>query len=94
MALLFSSLPVPALLLVRSKTSRRTSKMPKKLFIPEDANHSGIDITWTKSASRLDIGGWYDSMVGLEPGSFTLKEFFDKLGIKEKDVLKAFQKDK
>lgn len=65
--------------------------MPKTIYIPEDArnNRSGIDITWTPSAGRLDIGGWYDTMVGLEPGSMTLAEFFAKLGITEKDVRKA-----
>jgi len=37
----------------------------------------------------LDIGGWYDTMVGIQPGSMTLAEFFAKLGITEKDVRKA-----
>ena len=36
--------------------------MPKTIYIPEDARHSGIDITWTPSAGRLDIGGWYDTI--------------------------------
>ena len=63
--------------------------MPKTIYIPEDARHSGIDITWTPSAGRLDIGGWYDTMVGIQPGSMTLAEFFAKLGITEKDVRKA-----
>ena len=63
--------------------------MPKTIYIPEGAEHSGIDITWTPSAGRLDIGGWYDGMVGLQPGSMTLAEFFAKLGITEKDVRKA-----
>lgn len=64
--------------------------MPKTIYIPEDARRSGIDITWTPSAGRLDIGGWYDTMVGIQPGSMTLAEFFAKLGITEKDVRKAF----
>lgn len=68
---------------------RKRSPMPKTIYIPEDAKHSGIDITWTPSAGRLDIGGWYDSMVGIQPGSMTLAKFFDKLGITEKDVRKA-----
>lgn len=63
--------------------------MPKTIYIPEDARHSGIDITWTPSAGRLDIGGWYDTMVGIQTGSMTLAEFFAKLGITEKDVRKA-----
>jgi len=68
---------------------RRGQEMPKTIYIPEDARHSGIDITWTPSAGRLDIGGWYDTMVGIQPGSMTLAEFFAKLGITEKDVRKA-----
>ena len=63
--------------------------MPKTIYIPEDAQHSGIEITWTPSAGRLDIGGWYDTMVGIQSGSMTLAEFFAKLGITEKDVRKA-----
>lgn len=63
--------------------------MPKTIYIPEDARHSGIDLTWTPSAGRLDIGGWYDTIVGIQPGSMTLAEFFAKLGITEKDVRKA-----
>lgn len=63
--------------------------MPKTIYIPEDAQNSGIDITWTPSAGRLDIGGWYDTMVGIQSGSMSLAEFFAKLGITEKDVRKA-----
>ena len=66
--------------------------MPKRIYIPQDASHSGIDITWTKSAQRIDIGGWYDSCVGLSGGSLMLREFFDQLGITEKDCAKAWKK--
>lgn len=66
--------------------------MPKRIYIPQDASHSGIDVTWTKSAQRIDIGGWYDSCVGLSGGSLTLREFFDSLGITEKDCAKAWKK--
>lgn len=67
--------------------------MPKKLYIPErdEVMRSGIEVTWTKTPMRLDIGGWYDSFVGIESGSFTLREFFDKLGITYKDCQKAFK---
>lgn len=64
--------------------------MPKTIYFPENANHSGIDITWTPSAGRLDIGGWYDSCVGICSESITLKEFFTRLGITRKDCLRAF----
>jgi hypothetical protein len=66
--------------------------MPKRIYLPEDAKHSGIDITWTPSAQRLDFGGWYDSFVGLTGGSMTLREFFDKLGITEDHCRRAFRR--
>jgi hypothetical protein len=65
--------------------------MPKTIYIPQQARHSGIDITWTPSASRLDIGGWFDSICGIESQSLTLAEFFQKLGITEKDIRKALK---
>jgi hypothetical protein len=65
--------------------------MPKRLDLTDSYRHSGIDITWTPSAQRLDVGGWYDSFVGLETHSLTLRQFFDELGITEKDCAKAFK---
>lgn len=64
---------------------------PKKLYLPEDATHSGIDITYIKSANTLRIGGWFDSMVGISGGEITLADFFLKLGITEKDCRQAFE---
>ena len=64
--------------------------MPKTIYIPKEAKRSGVDITWTPSAQRLDIGGWYDSCVGIQPESMSLKEFVSKLGITKKDCLNAF----
>jgi len=52
---------------------------------------SDIDITWTPSADRLDIGGFYDSFVGIPPISMTLGQFFEKLGITEKHISKAMR---
>lgn len=63
--------------------------MPKTISIGTD--NSGIAVTWTPSAKRIDIHGWYDSMVGIEGRSFALAEFFRELGITEKDVKKAFK---
>ena len=65
--------------------------MAKRLDMPGSCRHSGIDITWTPSAQRLDVGGWYDTCVGLETHSLTLRQFFDELGITEKDCAKAFK---
>ncbi len=60
--------------------------MPKTIFIGNESN--GISVTWTPSAQRVDIGGWYDGMVGIEGRSFSLVEFFRELGITEKDIKK------
>jgi hypothetical protein len=65
--------------------------MPKRIDLTDEYAHSGINITWTPTAQRLDIGGWYDSCVNLEGGSLTLRQFFEKLGITEKDCVKAFK---
>ena len=68
--------------------------MPKTMYVPEDANDAGIDITWTPSASRIDIGGWYHGSTGIRGDSMSLREFFDKMGITEKDCKKAWKKTK
>lgn len=66
--------------------------MSKTIYLPPDAERSGIDITWTPSAKRLDFSGWYDGCVGLRGGSMTLLEFFEQIGISEKDCKKAWSK--
>lgn len=68
--------------------------MPKTLWLPREAKEpyrSGLDVTWTKTAQRLDFGGWYDSGVGIPGDSMTLREFFDALGITEKDCAAAWK---
>lgn len=72
-------------------SQRKEHWMPKTIYIPKDAKSDGVDITWTPSAQRLDIGGWYDSFVGIGHESMTLREFFERLGITEKDCQKAFK---
>lgn len=64
--------------------------MPKTVYLPVDAERYGISITWVKSASRLDIGGWYDSFVDIPITSLNLREFFYLLGITKKDCDKAW----
>lgn len=68
--------------------------MPKTIYLPKDeaSGHesSGLSITWTPSASRLDFGGWYDTFVGIPGGSMTLAEFFGALGITEQHCRKAW----
>ncbi len=63
----------------------------KTLYISNSNNSNGVDITWTKSRQTLYISGWYDSFVGIQGEEFTLKDFFEKLGITEKDCIKAFK---
>lgn len=63
--------------------------MPKEIHVPKQDNHSGVYIIWTKTCNRIDIGGWYDNVCGIEGRSFTLKEFLEELGITKKDILRA-----
>ena len=70
--------------------------MPTTLWLPREATapqsgHSGIAITWTKTARRIDISGWYDSYVGIHGDAMSLREFFDALGITEKDCKRAWK---
>ena len=67
--------------------------MPKTVYFPRQVEdkHSGISITWTKSRQMLDVSGWYDQFVEIEGDCPTLKEFFDVLGITNKEVLKALK---
>lgn len=69
--------------------------MPVKMWIPrvETDPTSGISVEWTKTAQRLDFYGWYNTHVGIEGDSMTLREFFDALGITEKDCAKAWRND-
>lgn len=66
--------------------------MPRRLDIAGERSTSGISITWTPTAQRLDISGWHSSFAGIEGDSFTLREFLDRLGITEKDCAKAFRR--
>lgn len=65
--------------------------MARKFWIPADATRTGIDVEYHIKGRSLTIGGWYDSCVGLESETMTLREFFDRLGITEKDCRKAFE---
>jgi hypothetical protein len=68
--------------------------MPKTIYIPKEAASNGIDITWTPSTQELRIGGWFDSICGIESESISLGEFLTRLGITEKDVRKALKTKK
>ncbi len=68
--------------------------MPTTIKLTNDPLYprSGIAITWTRRASRLDIWGWYDHYVGFEGASITLGQLFERLNITQKDCEKAFKK--
>ena len=70
---------------------RLKGRFPMAKTITLGTENSGITVTWTPSAKRLDVSGWYDGMVGIEGRSLTLAEFLKELGITEKDVRKAFK---
>ena len=55
-------------------------------------NASGIEVHYIKRRKVLIISGWYDHFVGIEPTELTLAQFFEMLGITEKDCRLAFQK--
>ena len=68
--------------------------MSKTLYLPRAdiaSSNSGIGITWTKTTQRIAISGWYDGCVGIGGESLSLREFFDALGITEKDCAKAWK---
>ena len=66
--------------------------MCRVIYIPGNANYRGVEIAWTSSTEQLDIGEWYN-LARIPSESMTLAEFFQKLGITEKDVRKAFKKN-
>ena len=64
--------------------------MKEVYFCPDYSDRQGISVSFTKSTQRLSISGWYDSTVGIEGAQMTLREFFDRVGINEKDCKWAF----
>lgn len=54
-------------------------------------NSSGICIQFRPKDQLISISGHYDSFVGIEGESFTLKQFFDVVGITEQDCINAFK---
>jgi len=67
----------------------------REMYCPPDAeaSRSGIKISYTMSNQAIAIFGWYDGFVGIEGESMTLREFFIRLGITEKECHKAFASD-
>ena len=65
--------------------------MPKTIYIPQNATHSGVSITYTKSSKQISISGWYDGFVGIQGESMSLGELLSRLEITEKDCVNAFK---
>jgi len=55
--------------------------VPKSIKFGDSSD--GILIEYVKSRNVLRISGWYDDIVGIAAWEIPLKEFCDKLGIKE-----------
>jgi hypothetical protein len=66
--------------------------MPKKIYMSESKS-SGLDVTYYKTTRRIEFGGWYDHIVGIEPTEMSLREFLNKLGITLRDCEKALIDD-
>lgn len=66
--------------------------MRKTIYLTPNGRREGIDITYIKSSQKLSIGGWFDSIVGIQSTPIELFRFFEQLGITEKDCKKAFEK--
>lgn len=61
----------------------------------EKAN-SGIRVNYVRTRRVVELYGWYDGFVGIEPVLLSLGEFCRTLGITPKDVelaLKKLEKD-
>ena len=67
--------------------------MKPAYFGPEWAS-SGISVEFTKSTGTISVSGWYDSFVGIQGETLTIREFFDRAGIDEDDCRKAFRNAK
>lgn len=67
--------------------------MKQRIDITDEYSSSGISITYVKSRKTLWVSGWYDSFVGIQGRSLSLAEFFNELGISEKDLKSVFKKE-
>lgn len=67
--------------------------MPNKIYLASPVGSNGIAIVWKKKDHTLNFSGWFDSFVGIEGGVLSLREFFDRLNITEKDCKDAFNEE-
>ena len=64
---------------------------PKEILFGSETR-TGIGIEYIKSKKILNVWGWYDTMVGIEGDTISLKDFCNKLGITEKDLKRVNKK--
>jgi hypothetical protein len=64
----------------------------KRVFFPERRpddimpDHSGIDVWYDRRDDSIEIGGWYDSCVGIESTTMPLRDFLLKIGVQKRRV--------
>lgn len=63
--------------------------MPSNILL-SSSKTEGVVVSYTKYTQRLSFSGYYNTYVYIEGESLTLREFFDKLHITEKDCAKAW----
>ena len=56
--------------------------------IQEGHRSEGVDVTYDSAEQTIAIGGWYDSMVGIEPVVMPVLEFVERLNLR-KAIAKA-----
>lgn len=71
-----------------------TRKKWQKFYIPPEDSHprEGISVEYNTKDMQITIGGWYDTMVGLESETIPLGEFLHRLNITADDVVNALVK--
>jgi len=68
--------------------------MPFTIYVPKNAESSGVSITYTPSRNALSISSWYDHICGSESEEFTLSELLEELHVpisKVKAALKIME---
>ena len=53
--------------------------------------NSGVDIQYNRSRREVAIGGWYDSMVGIEGRTVPLADLLRDLGVKPADLRRVLR---
>ena len=60
-----------------------------KVLYTGDGKYSGVHVTYYRAGGMVEVGGWYDSCVGIGTESFALVDFLTRIGLKAKEVADA-----